>query len=237
MFAYKGVDIFYERSETGGKPVLLLHGWGLSEKAMNTLARFLTARGKSVIAPDLPGFGKSFIPPESADIYFYADAVEQLLVSENCIGCDVIAHSFGARIALILASKGLVRRLMIVDGAGIKPKKTLKKRLKEWQYKIYRAMGLPVEKFGSDDYRALSNHMKKVFVRIVNEDLAYLLPHIKSETLIVWGKDDRETPLYMARRLKEGITGSEIVLLNGGHFAYLEDSFTFLRVTEAFLCR
>lgn len=70
MFAYKGVDIFYERSETGGKPVLLLHGWGLSEKAMNTLARFLTARGKSVIAPDLPGFGKSFIPPESADIYF-----------------------------------------------------------------------------------------------------------------------------------------------------------------------
>ena len=126
---------------------------------------------------------------------------------------------------------------MIVDGAGIKPKKTLKKRLKEWQYKIYRAMGLPVEKFGSDDYRALRNKKKKVFVRIVNEDLAYLLPHIKSETLIVWGKDDRETPLYMARRLKEGITGSEIVLLNGGHFAYLEDSFTFLRVTEAFLCR
>ena len=130
MFAYKGVDIFYERSETGGKPVLLLHGWGLSAKAMNTLARFLTARGKSVIAPDLPGFGKSLIPPENADIYFYADAVEQLLVSENCIGCDVIAHSFGARIALILASKGLVRRLMIVDGAGIKPKKTLKNALK-----------------------------------------------------------------------------------------------------------
>ena len=75
MFAYKGVDIFYERSETGGKPVLLLHGWGLSAKAMNTLARFLTARGKSVIAPDLPGFGKSLSPPENADIYFYADAV------------------------------------------------------------------------------------------------------------------------------------------------------------------
>ena len=104
MFTYNQVDIFYERSETGSRPVLLLHGWGLSGKAMGTLGRFLSARDMRVIAPDLPGFGKSFVPPESADIYFYADAVEQLMRSENCVGCDVVAHSFGARIALILAA-------------------------------------------------------------------------------------------------------------------------------------
>lgn len=237
MFAYKEVEIFYERSETGSAPVLLLHGWGLNGKAMSGLNRFLSARGKKVIAPDLPGFGKSFAPPESAGIYFYADAVESLMRHENCIGCDVVAHSFGARIALILAARGLIGRLIIADGAGIKPKKTLKSILKTRIYKIRKALGFNVDKYGSEDYRALDDHMKKVFVRIVNEDLSYLLPEIKNETLIVWGRTDRETPLYMARKIKSGITGSEIVLLNGGHFAYLEDSFTFFRVAEAFLCR
>jgi hydrolase, alpha/beta domain protein len=237
MFTYNQVDIFYERSETGSRPVLLLHGWGLSGKAMGTLGRFLSARDMRVIAPDLPGFGKSFVPPESADIYFYADAVEQLMRSENCVGCDVVAHSFGARIALILAARGMIGRMIIVDGAGIKPVRTLKQRFAEWNYKLRKKLSLPTDKCGSEDYRALSDHMKKVFVRIVNQDLAYLLPEIRCETLILWGKNDRETPLYMAKRLKEGIAGSEIVLLEGGHFAYLEDSFAFLRVTEAFLCR
>ena len=79
--------------------------------------------------------------------------------------------------------------------------------------------------------------MKKVFVRIVCSDLKSLLPLIKCETLIVWGKTDRDTPPYMAKQFKEGIAGSEIVWLDGGHFAYLENPFVFLKITEAFLCR
>lgn len=237
MFTYKEVDIFYERSETGDKPVLLLHGWGLSGKAMSGVYRFLETRGKRVIAPDLPAFGKSSPPPENADVFFYADAIEALLERENAVGCDVIAHSFGARIAVILASRGLVGKLMIVDGAGLKPRKTLKTRLKARIYKIKRALGLDVSKCGSDDYRALDEHMKKVFVSVVNCALDNLLPLIKCETLIVWGKTDRETPPYMARQFKEGIVGSEIVWLEGGHFAYIENPFVFLRVTEAFLCQ
>ena len=237
MFTYKEVDIFYERSETGDKPVLLLHGWGLNGKAMSGLNRFLCAQGKRVIAPDLPGFGKSMPPPETADVYFYADAIEQPILHENAAGCDVVAHSFGARIAVILASRGLVGKLIIVDGAGLKPRKSLKTVLKTRIFKIRRALGLNVDKYGSPDYQALDDHMKKVFVRIVCSDLKSLLPLIKCETLIVWGKTDRDTPPYMAKQFKEGIAGSEIVWLDGGHFAYLENPFVFLKITEAFLCR
>lgn len=237
MFTYKEVDIFYERSETGDKPVLLLHGWGLNGKAMSGLNRFLCAQGKRVIAPDLPGFGKSMPPPETADVYFYADAIEQLILYENAAGCDVVAHSFGARIAVILASRGLVGKLIIVDGAGLKPRKSLKTVLKTRIFKIRRALGLNVDKYGSPDYQALDDHMKKVFVRIVCSDLKSLLPLVKCETLIVWGKNDRDTPPYMAKQFKEGISGSEIVWLDGGHFAYLENPFVFLKITEAFLCR
>lgn len=237
MFTCKEVDIFYERSETGDEPVLLLHGWGLSGKAMSGLYRFLETRGKKVIAPDLPGFGKSPPPPENADVFYYADAIEKLLEEENAVGCDVVAHSFGARIAVVLASRGVIGRLVIVDGAGLKPKKTLRVAVKTRIYKIKRALGLSVENCGSADYRALDDHMKKVFVAVVNQDLKNYLPLIKNETLIVWGKNDRDTPPYMARQFKEGISGSEIVWLEGGHFAYLENSFAFLKITEAFLCR
>ena len=164
-------------------------------------------------------------PPETADVYFYADAIEQLILHENAAGCDVVAHSFGARIAVILASRGLVGKLIIVDGAGLKPRKSLKTVLKTRIFKIRRALGLNVDKYGSPDYQALDDHMKKVFVRIVCSDL------------IVWGKTDRDTPPYMAKQFKEGIAGSEIVWLDGGHFAYLENPFVFLKITEAFLCR
>lgn len=86
MFTYKEVDIFYERSETGDKPVLLLHGWGLSGKAMSGLNRFLCAQGKRVIVPDLPGFGKSMPPPETADVYFYANAIDSSYCTKTLSG-------------------------------------------------------------------------------------------------------------------------------------------------------
>ena len=54
MFTYKEVDIFYERSETGDKPVLLLHGWGLNGKAMSGLNRFLCAQGNVLLRRTCP---------------------------------------------------------------------------------------------------------------------------------------------------------------------------------------
>ena len=50
----------------GGNPehvIVLLHGWGLSARAYMRLSALIAARGYRVVAPDLPGFGRSSSPP------------------------------------------------------------------------------------------------------------------------------------------------------------------------------
>jgi len=65
--------------------------------------------------------------------------------------------------------------------------------------------------------------MKETFKRIIEEDLVDYLPSIKSRTLIVWGENDKLTPLSIARLLKEKIADSELVIIPGfGHNLHLE---------------
>ena len=236
MFTYKGVDIFYERSGTGDKPVLLLHGWGGNGKTMYNLYRHLIAIGKTVILPDLMGFGKSMHPTGDMDVYDYAYSMIQLLSSLGYDSCDVVGHSFGGRIGLIMASKGVVNNLVLISSAGIKPKFSLIKKIRVLRYKRAKRKGKDLSSFGSSDYKSLDENMKIILVRVVNQHLDYLLPEIKCPTLIMWGDKDKHTPLYMAKKLLKGIKGSGLVMLSGGHFAFVEDKFKTQRVLEAFLC-
>ena len=88
---------------------------------------------------------------------------------------------------------------------------------------------------GSTDYRALAPGMRATFVKVVNQDLAPVLPRISAETLLVFGRNDQETPLWMGEALRDGIRGSALVVLeNAGHFAYLEQCAAFLRIMDAF---
>jgi pimeloyl-ACP methyl ester carboxylesterase len=89
---------------------------------------------------------------------------------------------------------------------------------------------------GSRDYKNLSGVMKDTFVRIVNTDMEPYLDKIRCPTLLVWGDKDAETPLYAAEIMREKIPVSRLAVFeNCGHFAYLEESYKFLKITEDFL--
>jgi pimeloyl-ACP methyl ester carboxylesterase len=65
--------------------------------------------------------------------------------------------------------------------------------------------------------------MQKSFIKIVNEHLDYCLNKIENKTLIINGVNDKETPIYMAKRLNLGIKNSHLILLpNAGHFAFID---------------
>lgn len=148
---------------------------------------------------------------------------------------DVIAHSFGGRVAIILASENAVNRLLLVDAAGMKPRRGIFKRLKILSYKLRKRMGLNVERCGSADYRALSGVMRETFVRVVNEHLDKLLPLVSRPTLLVWGERDNDTPLYMAKRMNRKLPDSALIVIkNSGHFSFLDDTATFVSFAAAF---
>ena len=78
--------------------------------------------------------------------------------------------------------------------------------------------------------------MKESFIKIVNEHLDSLLGGIYNKTLIINGKNDRETPLYMAKRLNLGIKNSKLVIIeNAGHFCFIDKSDKFNMEVREFL--
>ncbi|MCR3956001.1 MAG: alpha/beta hydrolase, partial [Gudongella sp.] len=90
-------------------------------------------------------------------------------------------------------------------------------------------------KFGSDDYQNSSGVMRKILVRVVNENLKPILRDIKAPTLLIWGDRDDATPLYMGQIMEKEIKDSGLVVFEGaGHYSYLDDYVRFTRVMEAF---
>jgi pimeloyl-ACP methyl ester carboxylesterase len=200
----------------------------------------LLERDFEVFAPDLKGFGQN-IPmayPYSLDDYI-SDVCEYMY--KNGITCpSVIAHSFGARIAIKASAgdKKLFNKLVLTGAAGLKPRKTFKKTLKKATFSILKKF-VPKEKlkgFYSSDYQSLDVVMKQSFVKIINEHLDGKLEKVENQTLLVFGSNDKETPLYMAKRLNKGIKNSRLIVINNaGHFCFIDKSAKFNVEVKEFL--
>ena len=116
--------------------------------------------------------------------------------------------------------------------------KGLKKRIKKLTFNILSKFidKKKLTKFYSKDYLALNPIMQQSFVKIVNEHLDYTLNGISNKTLIIFGEDDRETPLYMAKKLNKNIKNSNLIIIkNAGHFCFIDKPLAFNKAVEDFL--
>lgn len=252
----RGVEIHYEQfGATEKPPVLCLHGWGCSVRHFEPIAKDL-ASDYFVTVLDFPAHGDSGRPPEPWGVRDFALCVKELTETLRIVPCDVIAHSFGGRVALWLAANEpqTVKRLVITGGAGIKKPQTeeQKKKSEAYQKKKKALLGLariPLvggaaqkslkalqQKYGSADYNALDDEMKKTFVQVISEDLRPLLPQIKASTLLIWGENDQDTPLWMGQAMEKEIPDAGLVIFeNDDHYAYLRQWPRFVSVVRAFL--
>lgn len=250
-----GVTLHYEQYGHGDRHLLMLHGWGCEIKHFAPIADSLQA-DYHITVIDFPAHGLSSPPPEPWGVADFARCVQALIEQLGIAPCDIIAHSFGGRVAIYLAANApqLVNRLVITGGAGIKKPQTPQQKKRSAHYqrlkRLYQSLGhiAPLrglsnkallalrEKYGSPDYNALSEDMKKTFVKVVNEDLFPLLPRIQASTLLVWGENDTETPLWMGQQMEKAIPDAGLVVFeNDDHFAYLRQWPRFVRVLQAFL--
>ncbi len=218
-----------------GKDVVFLHGWGCDASAFLFAANFLKDEFRVTLV-DFSGFGGSGAPDYPYGVPDYADETLAVLGALGVRRACFVGHSFGGRVCLELAARRgeHVKALVLVDSAGLKPRRGLKYQVKVLLHKALKRIGLKGLK-GSADYRQLSPLMKETFKKVVNYDQTPLLCHILCPTAIFWGKDDRETPMYMARKLCRGIADSAMFTLDGGHFAFAEDRAEFLEILRAFL--
>jgi pimeloyl-ACP methyl ester carboxylesterase len=231
-----------------GEPVLVLHGWGASIETVHPIVAGLET-GARVYAPDLPGFGESSPPPEPWGVEEYQAFVAAYMDAVGIDRAAIVGHSNGGRIAIRMAATEPSRaaKLVLVDSAGIRPRRTLRWYRRVAMAKVgkyaARSLGSPgarlrdvlVGRAASADYAA-AGAMRPTLVRLVNADLRPLLPDISAPTLLVWGSGDTDTPLAMAREMERLIPDAGLVVLEGaGHYSYLDQPARFARIVSHFL--
>lgn len=250
-----GARIHFEQVGQGKPDVLLLHGWGCSIETWRPVTERLSRRS-CVTALDFPAHGQSDRPPEPWGAHEFSEQVAALIRTLGIEGCDVVGHSHGARVALTLALEHpeLVGKLALTGAAGLRGKPTPEQRKRAETYKRLRTAAdaldkikllgsLPEKarealrkKYGSADYNALDAEMRKTFVKLIQTDLTDRLPEVKASTLLLWGTNDAETPLWMGKLMAEKIPDAGLVEIAGGsHFAHLEQPGFFCQVLEQFL--
>ncbi|MBR2072348.1 MAG: alpha/beta hydrolase, partial [Alistipes sp.] len=212
---------------------------------------FLEARFR-VLTVDFAGFGQSDEPKEVWGVEEYTRSVEALAKAEGVENPILIGHSFGGRVSIVYASRNKVQKVILVDAAGVKPRRSLSYYRKVYTFKLLkRLLPLAVGKVraeeiiekrrataGSSDYSQATPMMRRVLSKVVNEDLCHLMPQIKAPTLLFWGERDTATPLADAKRMEKLIPDAGLVTVAGaGHFSFLENTPLFLRVAESFLSK
>ncbi len=233
---YRDANIFYRFFDRKTNVVnVFLHGWGCEHTSFLFCHNYLK---QSALFVDFPPFGKSSKDIKNWTIFTYASMLISLFADLKIKKVNLIGHSFGGRVAIILSAicKDEVEKLVLVDSAGLKPRRSIFFYFKILAFKIKRKLGLDTSKYGSCDYLALGCDMRKIFNNIVNTHLDEFLPFIKSKTLVIFGENDKTTPLYMARKFKRKIKNSKLVVLkNAGHFCYVDRRLEFLDLLKNFL--
>jgi pimeloyl-ACP methyl ester carboxylesterase len=232
----------------GDLPIVILHGWGAHIEAVGPiLATFQGA--PDVIALDLPGFGESDPPEEPWDVDAYARFMIHFLDELGVERAHLVGHSFGGRVSIALAADEPERvgRLLLIDSAGIPPKRGWRYRRRVAVAKLGRLIGKlggPGRRLqdrmrarvASRDYLEASEAMRGTFRAVVAQNLTERLPRISASTLLVWGDADDDTPVWMGRRMEEMIPDAGLVVLEGvGHYSYAESPGQFRAVARRFL--
>jgi pimeloyl-ACP methyl ester carboxylesterase len=232
-----GMKIHYKEAGTG-PDVLLLHGWGASADSWGGVMGALADKCH-LVAIDFPGCGKSDLPEKPLDIDDYVSLVTEICQTLNLDNPILIGHSHGCRVMMKICGLGLLspKKIVMIDGAGLKPKFNLKKTLKIATFKTVKwFLKLPIIRnyseealkkarnhFGSADYSTAPEVMRSTMVKLLSHDMTPYIDKIKSSTLLIWGENDTATPLYMAKKLEKNIPDCGLcVIKNTGHWSFVE---------------
>lgn len=243
-----GVKINY-RTGGSGTPMILMHGWGCEGASLGLFER-IAMEQHTVYNLDLPGFGKSDEPPTPWGVEEYTRMLEDFCRELDITAPILLGHSFGGRIAILYASRNNVNRLVLVDSAGVKPRRSLMYYLKVYMFKAAKQLYPLIvgrdraeelissmrSRNGSADYNNCSPMMRKVLVKAVNTDLRGEMKKIKAPTMLLWGEQDTATPMRDARIMMKHIPHAGLVSFPGaGHFCFIDNPYQAGAVVRRFV--
>jgi pimeloyl-ACP methyl ester carboxylesterase len=228
--------------------LIFLHGWGGSQKSFAKVDEIMKKKGYSTLRLEMPGFGKTPEMKKAWEMDDFALWVKRHILKSKINNYVLIGHSFGGRIILHSIVNKILKpsHIVLIDSSGIKPKNTFKTKF--WKLvsrfgKIFQNFPLynQVRKYvykiliRERDYLNTSGNLKKTFQNINTAYYDKEIKNIKTPTLIIWGKNDKITPVWMANTLSRNINNSKLKVIEGDHSLPLKRAETIASIIDKFL--
>jgi pimeloyl-ACP methyl ester carboxylesterase len=240
-----------------GPPLLLLHGLGVTHETWAPTIAALAPRWR-VLAPDLPGHGRSSKPDAPYTMDFFAGVLRSLGRALGVEQAVVIGNSMGGRIALELAISypRFVRALVLAAPAAdfapvgralaalmdvvVRPGVLRVALPRAMALGFYDAAAVPaLPRLAAVRAREDFPHHARAVRRSLAGVLAAESPDLARVTQpvqLVWGEQDRLVPALFARTLRRRLPHARLAVLpRCGHFPMLERPAEFHRLTTEFL--
>lgn len=238
-----------EYTTTGvGQPVILLHGlFGNLSNWSSTVAYF--SRSHQVIVPALPVYDATW----SKDVLKELTAYVHTLITElNLSDVILVGNSLGGHVAILyaLAHPGKVNRLVLTGSAGLfenglgvsYPKRGDYKYISDKVKYTFYNEEVVSDALIDDVYKTVNDARKSLgILRIAKatnrSSVAGDLPKLKMPVLLIWGRQDRITPIDVAFQFLDLLPGNTAlhVIENCGHAPMMEQPEEFNRILNDYL--
>lgn len=210
--------------DTPPTPVLLLHGSPGDSSNFEALVPLLARNGRTVVSPDLSGFGETLAGPDLS----YPVQAEYMLDMLDRLGirrAHVVGWSNGGGVGIWMAHNAPDRVASLTLLASVGAQETEGSgsyAFEQLKYKLGTAvLGYGVElipHFGLlGSFRTRTNWLKN-FDDSDQRQLTAIMPTLRTPTLILHGRNDFLVPAWAAEEHHRLIPTSSLVMLDANHF-------------------
>jgi pimeloyl-ACP methyl ester carboxylesterase len=204
--------------------IYILHGWAIGLKKnekWQPFIKLLKQDGFSVKFLEIPGF--STPPKEEWQLKDFIEWLKKQVEKENKI--ILMGHSFGGHISIRFTAQNpeIVDKLILISTAGIRDKSPVK-ILKRGFFWLIAKVGKSFKEneklrnifyslIGTRDYLNASLILRKTMKNVLKDEIRDDLSKIKVPTLIIWGKNDKITPVKYAYLIHRRVKNSKLEII------------------------
>lgn len=208
--------------------VFIIHGWAYELDKWQDTVSLLKDNGFNPVLLKVPG-----LTEQSSEVWTidkYKTWLDQQLKKET-EPVTLLGHSNGGRIAINYSVENpkKVQWLILLDSAGVYHN-NLSIRLKRLIFKSISKLGrrfkeVPIFRkviyklARESDYRDAPINMRCTMANMLESDKQLDVSKVRVKTTIIWGEQDRITPLADAKTLNNAIKNSTLHIIDGARHA------------------